>query len=66
MSKRRPWDDLSDYEKSQRWWRSLDAGARAVFIQALWETQGEPLPGHVYDSALYDVDAPAAGQGEEA
>ncbi len=58
MSKQR-WDDLNDLEKCERWWRSLDAGTRLVFIQALWETQGEPRAGQTY-GAIYAAEAVTA------
>ena len=32
---------MTEYEK---WWRSLDAATRLVFIQAVHETEGEPRP----------------------
>lgn len=32
---------MEDYE---RWWRSLDPGIRLVYVQAVWEGEGEPRP----------------------
>jgi hypothetical protein len=39
-----PIDRSNIEDGAEAWWRGLSPATRGVFLQALWEIQGEPEP----------------------